>query len=354
MFKNYLITGGAGFVGSSLAIQLKKNYENVKIIALDNLRRRGSEFNINRLKSYGIEFLHGDIRNKEDIDSVGEIDCIIEASADPAVLTGYTFPEYVINTNLSGTLNCLEYGRKRGACFIFLSSSRVYPIDIINSLNYIETETRYKLTDDQSVPGTSSKGYTEDFPLTGRRSLYGATKLASEIIIQEYFHMFNLKGVINRCGVLTGPWQMGKIDQGFVVFWIAKHIYGGKLSYIGYGGSGKQVRDILHVDDLYGLIDIQLRKIDEISGEIFNVGGGKGISISLLELTTLSQEITGRKIKIDRIDKERLDDIRIYLSDNSKVTKMTGWSPKIRIEDILIEINDWIRQNMDLLKPIIG
>jgi CDP-paratose 2-epimerase len=230
----------------------------------------------------------------------------------------------------------------------------VYPIDIINRLNYIEKETRYELIDNQPVVGVSSAGYTEDFPLKGIRSLYGATKLASEYIIYEYLDMYDLRGVINRCGVLTGPWQMGKIDQGFVVLWVAKHIYGGELSYIGYGGKGKQVRDILHIDDLYRLIEIQLKKLNELNGQVFNVGGGRERSISLKELTSLTQEITGKKIDVKSIKEERLGDIRIYISDNSKVMRATNWRPSVQIRDILIEITSWINNYKNMLRPILA
>jgi CDP-paratose 2-epimerase len=172
------------------------------------------------------------------------------------------------------------------------------------------------------------------------------------MIIREYFDMFHLRGLINRCGVLSGPWQMGKIDQGFVVFWVARHIYNKELSYIGYGDSGKQVRDVLHVDDIYRLIDIQLKHLDRLSGEVFNVGGGRQMSISLKELTALVQEITNNRIEIKRVNKERPDDIKVYISNNSKVTRMTGWSPSIGIKDMLMEINNWIHSNIELLKPI--
>src|SRR5690606_3523819 len=121
--------------------------------------------------------------------------------------------------------------------------------------------------------------------LSGFRSLYGATKLSSEYIIQEFCQNFGLKTVINRCGVLTGPYQMGKVDQGVVVLWMAKHFWKGKLEYIGYRGEGLQVRDILHVHDLFELIDIQTKGISKYTGSIFNVGGGIEISCSLKELT---------------------------------------------------------------------
>ncbi len=350
-----LITGGAGFVGSNLAIEFKKNREDQQVVAFDNLRRRGSELNIPRLKKSGIEFVHGDIRNREDFEAVGKADVIIECSAEPSVLAGFnSSPDYLLNTNLLGTVNCLEYARKCSADIVFLSTSRVYPVKTINKLNFVETSTRFELSDEQEIAGVSSKGYTEDFPLNGSRTLYGTTKLASEMILQEYIEMYGLKGVINRCGVLTGTWQMGKIDQGVVVLWVAKHHYRQPLSYIGYGGKGKQIRDILHVKDLYRLLDIQINDIHKHNGEIYNVGGGIERTISLLELTELCRKYTGNKIPISSVNEDRAGDIRIYITDNSKITEKTGWKPEITVDQIIKEISDWIKENSGLLRPVLA
>lgn len=339
----YLITGGAGFVGSSIAIYLKTKYSKSKVISLDNLKRRGSEINLKRLRQHGVEFIHGDIRNKEDLLNIGKVDSIIECSAEPSILAGYySSPEFMINTNLLGTVNCLEIARSFDASFIFLSTSRIYPFKTINSLNYFETETRFELTKDQNIYGCSNLGLTEDFPLMGLRSLYGATKLASELLILEYADMYQLKAVINRCGVIAGPWQFGKIDQGFVVLWVAKHFWQKELSYIGFGGKGKQVRDILHINDLLGLIDIELNNIEKLNGEIFNVGGGREISVSLKEVTHLCEKYTGKSISIKKVKKNRPADIKVYITDNKKVTEATGWVPKINVEKIVEEITDWI------------
>lgn len=317
-----LITGGAGFAGSNLAIEFKKNNKDSHVVAFDNLRRRGSELNIERLRANGVEFVHGDIRNREDFVGLGDSDVIIECSAEPSALAGFnSSPEYLINTNLLGTINCLEYARKCKADLIFLSSSRVYPVKTINALNFSETSTRFELSGNNLIKGVSSKGYSEDFPLNGTRTLYGATKLASELVIQEYIEMYGLRGVINRCGVLTGSWQMGKVDQGFVVLWVANHHYRLALNYIGFGGKGKQVRDILHVKDLYNLLAIQINDMDKHNGEIYNVGGGLERSISLLELTGLCEKYTGNKVQVGSVAENRAGDIRIYFTDNSKVTK---------------------------------
>ena len=354
MTKNILITGGAGFVGSSMALQLKAKYPTYEIYVLDNLKRRGSELNIPRLKAANIHFVHGDIRNKEDFDGLPKIDLILEASAEPSVLAGIdSTPDYLINTNLSGTINCLNFATKNKSDFIFLSTSRIYPIETIESINFTEANTRFEIAEQQTIKGFSKNGISEDFPLDNYRSLYGTTKLASELFIQEYKQFFGLKTVINRCGVLTGPWQMGKIDQGVVVLWIAKHFWNQPLSYIGYGGTGKQVRDMLHTDDLFRLIDWQMHHLDEINGEIFNVGGGTEISLSLNEMTTLCEEITGNKIPIKQVPENRTADIRIYITDNSKVTSKTGWKPQISPKQIFSEIYEWIKENEQQLASIL-
>ncbi len=350
-----LITGGAGFVGSNLAIEFKKNNAGIEVVALDNLKRRGSELNLPRLKENGIEFIHGDIRNKEDFEAIGKSDVVIECSAEPSVMAGLdSSPEYLLNTNLLGTVNCLEYVRKTGADIIFLSSSRVYPIKTINDLKFIEKESRFELLNEQEVAGASARGVTEDFPLNGTRTLYGATKLVSELLLQEYIDVYGIRGVINRCGVLTGSWQMGKVDQGVIVLWVAKHLYQQSLTYIGYGGMGKQVRDILHVKDLYRLLEMQINDMDSYNGEIFNVGGGLERTVSLLELTKLCQKYTGNIIPIKRIKEDRTGDIRIYITDNTRISERSGWKPEITVDQIIREISIWIKENSEQLRPILA
>ncbi len=351
---NILITGGAGFVGSSLAISLKRTYPSYRVLALDNLKRRGSELNLKRLKDAGVEFHHGDIRNKEDFDSLPAVNAVIEASAEPSVLAGLNgTPDYLINTNLVGTINCLNYSLKHKADFIFLSTSRVYPIRTIETLNFEEEETRFVLSEQQPVAGVSAKGIAEDFPLAGARSLYGTTKLASELIIQEYNEFYGLRTVIDRFGVITGPWQMGKVDQGVMVLWIAKHFFQQELGYFGYGGTGKQIRDMLHVADLFRLVDWQLHHIDEVNGEIFNAGGGWESSASLRELTEICREVTGNTIPIKSVSETRTADIRLYVTDNTKVTARTGWAPQIGIRQIVEEIAEWLKENERELAPIL-
>ncbi|PMD98502.1 3-beta hydroxysteroid dehydrogenase [Siphonobacter sp. BAB-5405] len=349
-----LITGGAGFVGSALALNLKKNYPSYEIFALDNLKRRGSELNINRLKAAGIEFVHGDIRSKEDFDVIPAVDAVIEASAEPSVLAGLNgSPDYLINTNLVGTINCLNFALKHKANFIFLSTSRIYPIKPLEKLTYQEEDTRFALTEEQPLPGASAAGIAEHFPLDGARSLYGATKLASELMIHEYNEFYGLKTVINRCGVLTGPWQMGKADQGVMVLWVARHFYEQQLAYIGFNGTGKQTRDMLHVADLYRLVDWQLHNIDKVNGEVLNVGGGVEVSTSLVELTKICQEVTGKTIPIKAVTEGRTADIPLYITDNSKVIELTGWKPEISIRQIVEEVHEWLQENAEQLSYVL-
>jgi CDP-paratose 2-epimerase len=350
-----LITGGCGFVGSNLAIFFKAAYPKSKIIAFDNLKRRGSELNLKRLQNAGIEFIHGDIRNSEDFKEVGKIDFIIEAAAEPSVLAGIdNAPEYVVNTNLLGTINCLNYAVKHNAAIVFLSTSRVYPFAMLDEVVYEESPTRFHIGAQQTIKGVSTAGITTGFPLDGARSLYGATKLASELLITEYVEFLGLKAVINRCGVITGPWQMGKVDQGVIVLWMARHFWNKDLIYNGYGGQGKQVRDILHIHDLFRLVDWQLNNHQKVSGKIFNVGGGLDCSISLKELTLICEKITGNKININPVTENRKADVRIYITDNNLVTEKTEWRPEFTIEKIMLEIFEWISEHQQELKPILN
>ncbi len=345
MNRHVLITGGAGFVGSTLALGLAKRHPDWQVTALDNLRRRGSELNLPRLKHAGVLFIHGDVRNADDIDPVAlQPDLILECSAEPSVLAGYTNPGYVLQTNLVGTINCLELARQTQADFIFLSTSRVYPIAYLKALAFTETETRFQLLDQQPIPGVSRHGISEDFPLNSVRSLYGTTKFASELLVAEYAEAYQLRTLINRCGVLTGPWQMGKVDQGVFSLWVASHFFKRALQYIGYDGTGKQVRDFLHVDDLLTLTDLQIRNLEDLRGQIFNVGGGASNTLSLYETTQLCQEITGNRVPITPVPETRNGDIPIFVTDTRNVTNVTGWRPKKNAETTLLEIYKWLHQ----------
>jgi CDP-paratose 2-epimerase len=354
MFKSIVITGGAGFVGSSLAIFLKEWNPDFQIYCFDNLRRRGSELNIPRLKASDISFIHGDIRNKSDLEDIPDFDLLIDCSAEPSVLAGITSsPSYLIETNLIGTLNCLEIIRKNHASIIFLSTSRVYPIKRINEVEFKESESRFAPVITDQCIGISEQGISESFPLDGVRSLYGSTKLSSELFIQEYADSYGIPSIINRCGLISGPWQMGKVDQGVIMHWVLSHLLGRPLQYIGYGGEGKQVRDVLHISDLCRLIQIQISQFNLFDRGVYNAGGGLSLSISLKELTLICQEVTGKKVPIEKITQNRHNDLKWYITDNSKITSICNWKPEKTVEQTVSDIAGWINSHRQALIHVI-
>jgi CDP-paratose 2-epimerase len=350
-----LITGGAGFVGSNLAIKIKQHFVDSDVIAFDNLKRRGSELNLSRLKHFGISFIHGDVRMKSDFSEIPDVDYVIDASAEPSVLSGlHSSPDYLIDTNFLGTINCLNYAVRSKAKMIFISTSRVYPIARLNEIRFTETESRFEINQDPGVIGCTVHGITENFPVQGPRSLYGATKLASELMIEEYHEFLHVPSIINRCGVITGPYQMGKVDQGVIVLWLAKHYYNKSLGYFGFNGSGKQVRDILHIDDLFSLVSDQLSNFDLYKGKTLNAGGGRSCSISLRELTDICRNLTGKTIPIQEVHEERVADVRIYLTDNSYASSINNWKPLHTPETVMEDIYKWLHENHQQLEPILS
>jgi CDP-paratose 2-epimerase len=345
-----LVTGGAGFIGANVAIGLAHRHTDWDLLALDNLRRRGSELNLPRLKRAGVGFVHGDVRELDDLLQLGKVDAIVECSAEPSVMAGIDgSPDYVVQTNLTGAYNCLELARRARAQVLFLSTSRVYPVARLESLRYVERDTRFELTDDQACAGASAEGVAESFPLEGARTIYGATKLAAELLVAEYEASYGIQAVVNRCGVVAGPWQMGKVDQGVFTYWMLAHHFGRPLAYIGFGGAGKQVRDLLHVEDLLDLLDEQLGDPGRWAGATVNVGGGARCSLSLRETTDLCREITGRTVDVRASREDRPGDIPIYISDCTRLHAMTAWRPRRGPAEILADIHAWIVEHESAL-----
>jgi len=351
--RSFLVMGGAGFIGSTLCLRLRKVFGDARIVALDNLHRRGSELQVPRLMAAGVEFVHGDVGSRDDVEQAGPCDLVVDAAAECSVLAGVDEePGYVVRSNLIGTINCLDYARTHGAGVILLSSSRVYPISKLRAFELEKVGDRFELVNANERRGVTTEGVTEQFPLDCERTLYGATKLAGELLAHEYFSLYGLRGVINRCGVVAGPWQMAKVEQGVVGLWCARHQYGGELSYIGF--EGYQVRDVLHVEDLVDLLIREIRMLDEVSGETFNVGGGRSISVSLRELTALCQEATGNRIPVTKVTEERRGDVPWYISDTSKVREWLGWSPIRDMREIVTDTVGWLRDNEVALKSFLA
>ena len=345
-----LITGGAGFIGSTLALALAERHPEWQVVACDNLYRRGSEMNVPRLKQAGVQFVHADVRHADDLARVGAIDAMVECSAEPSVMAGLEGAgEFVVQTNLMGVYYCFELAARHGAQVIFLSTSRVYPVAAQERLAYREADTRFELSDEQPVAGASALGVAEAFPLAGARTLYGASKLAAELLLAEFAETYGIRTVIDRCGVVAGPWQLGKVDQGVFTHWMLSFYFEQPLAYFGYGGTGKQVRDLLHVDDLVELIERQLSAPDEWNGRTLNVGGGREVSLSLAETTELCRELTGREVRVGSAGEDRPGDVRIYLTDASRLFGVTDWRPRRSALDTLSDIASWLREHEALV-----
>jgi len=336
-----LITGGCGFVGSNIAIYLKKKLKKAKISSLDNLTRKGSILNRDRLKIHRIKNFNFNIEKFEKIDDLPKFDLIIDCCAEPAIEASRKDPDRVFKTNLIGTFNILKKCKKDNANIIFLSSSRVYSISRLRN---------FSKSLNISKPLKIKKKINENFDTTNASSLYGFTKLASEKLIREIFFNTKLKYIINRFGVIAGPWQFGKQDQGFVPLWVAKHYLKKKLSYIGFGGYGNQVRDVIHIDDVCEIISIQIKKLKKINNKTFNIGGGLKSYISLKDLTSKCQKITNNKIIIKKVPKTSIFDIPYFITDNKKIKKFYNWEPLKNINIILNDIYQWLHKNKKLRK----
>jgi CDP-paratose 2-epimerase len=270
------------------------------------------------------------------------------------VLAGYnSSPEYLIHTNLTGAFHCLEIARRHRADFLFVSTSRVYPVKSLNELVWREAETRFELADEQPVAGASAEGIAEDFPLEGTRSLYGMTKLAAEMMIEEYSEAYGFRYIVDRCGLLTGPWQMATSEQGVVAQWVAWHHFGKALRYIGFGGTGKQVRDFLHIADFCELVADQIKQFDAYANRRWNVGGGRANSLSLREMTDLCGEITGKPQPVASSTEQRPADLRLYLTDHRRVSAVNGWRPKRDARKTLGDIYEWIRAHEAALRAVL-
>ncbi len=348
-----LVTGGAGFVGSRIALLWKRRFPRHQLTCFDSLKRRGSELSLAELTRAGIKFVHGDIRCPEDFGALEEAyDVMIEASAEPSVHAGTTgSPLFVLETNLKGAINCFEFARKSGAFVIFLSTSRIYSIEPLTTLPLRRIGDRFvPSAGENTLVGLTTDGISEKFPIDGRRSFYGASKLAAELLLHEYADAYGVRGAINRCGVICGEGQWGKTDQGIFTLWMARHFFGGELSYTGFGGEGLQVRDLLHPEDLFELFHRQLDAAGK-SIPIVNVGGGMNGSVSLLEYTALCEEISGKSLGIGSSPVTSRQDIPWYISDNSQARALFGWEPKIPPREIAGRVHAWLRANEKELKP---
>ena len=296
---------------------------------MDNLVRRGSEHNLGRLAASGAIFRHGDIRCPEDWVGL-KADVVLECAAQPSAIDGYNNPTFDFSNNTVGVLRALEFCRREGAGIIQWSTNKCYPRRHVDNRTIQEQVTR--LHSDELVD--------EDTPLDGGdRSLYGASKVMADLMIQEWADAFQMPAIINRFSCLAGPWQFGKCEQGWVAWWVIAHRLGLPLQYIGF--DGKQVRDVLFIPDLCRLISLEIAGLKP-GAQVFNVGGGPDCSMSLLECTALVQDITGCKVPISSVDQERRADFKWYVSNIDKVRREMLWAPQTSLRAGLEEIDRWV------------
>ena len=258
-----LISGICGFVGSTLARALTETGGGHTLSGFDNFIRPGSEGNRAELKRRGVKLFHGDLRAASDLEALPAADWVIDAAANPSVLAGVdgrTSSRQLVEHNLAGTVNLLEYCKQHRAGFILLSTSRVYSIAPLAALPMAVHDRAFvpSLAGSPTIPGVSTAGLDETFATQAPVSLYGATKLASEALALEYGETFNLPVFINRCGVLAGAGQFGRADQGIFAYWINAWLRRRPLHYLGFGGHGHQVRDCLHPRDLLPALQRQM------------------------------------------------------------------------------------------------
>ncbi len=348
-----LISGICGFVGSVLAQALLEHDSAIEIVGLDNLIRAGSYRNAETLQRLGVKLRHADLRSASDLESLSPMDWIIDAAAHASVLAGVdgsVSSRQLIEHNFYGTVNLLEVAKKYRAGFFLLSTSRVYSINALAILQVGARDNAYSLLDDQPLPpGLSQLGISEVFSTAAPISLYGASKLASECLALEYGESFGFPVWINRCGVLAGAGQFGRPDQGIFSFWINSYLRGAPLRYIGFGGTGFQLRDCFHPRELVPLLLQQMAAGETKKPRVINLGGGLDHSMSLAQLSDwCAHRFRPREIESD--PKLRLFDLPWVVMDSTLARKSWDWKPTITLDSILSEIADHAEEHPDWLE----
>lgn len=337
-----LILGGAGFVGCNLALYL--NSQGRQVSVMDNLYRRGSELNLKELRRYAIPFYHGDLRNPDDFVSLPPADMIVLAAAQSSATAGFQNPAYDLQTNFGGVVNVLELARKTGAGVIFFSTNKVYDAGAVNALLCEEADTRFSWPPDgqQEIAGFDPRrGISEDFRTDGaRHGIYGLSKVCADLACQEWFHSYGVRTVINRCSCLVGGRQYGSEAQGWLAWWMIAAALDLPLTYHGWGG--KQLRDVLFIEDLCALIEKQLLHFDRVAGQVFNVGGGMENSLSLLEATAWLESRLKKQLVTRQSPRARLSDHRIFICDTSRSQQSLDWKPCVGLDEGMDRLLEWV------------
>jgi len=349
-----LITGACGFVGSTIARTFAAAGAGHELVGFDNFIRPGSETNRDELKRLGVKLLHADLRAAADLEALPAVDWVIDAAANPSVLAGvdgHTSSRQLIEHNLGGTINLLEFCKLHRAGFTLLSTSRVYAIAPLADLAVEVHRGAFRPAPTAALPtGLTAAGVDETFSTQAPVSLYGSTKLASEALALEYGATFDFPVFINRCGVMAGAGQFGRPDQGIFAFWLNSHLRRRPLQYIGFDGQGHQVRDCLHPRDVVPLLEKQFAA-DTVApaDRIINVSGGQSSAMSLRQLTAWCDERFGAH-PVATNPEPRPFDIPWMVLDSAKAEQIWDWRPETPTLQILAEIAEHAAAHPNWLK----
>jgi CDP-paratose 2-epimerase len=340
MPKNYLVTGGAGFIGTNYVARLIQRGE--QVIIYDNLSRQGASLNLQWLEqAFGEDTFHlvvGDVRDAALLTSIARnVDVIVHLAGQVAVTTSVTHPREDFESNAVGTFNVLEAARfsEKRPVVLYASTNKVY--GGMEAIQVAEENTRYSYTE---LPFGIPETYPLDF-----HSPYGCSKGTGDQYVRDYHRIYGLPTVVFRQSCIYGPRQFGVEDQGWLAWFVIAVVMDKPITIY---GDGKQVRDVLHVEDLMDAYDSAIGNIDSAAGQVFNVGGGPDNTLSVWsEFGPLLENLLGEQISITR-EGWRPGDQRIYVSDIRKATRVLGWKPQIDAKSGLEALFNWVMQNRHL------
>lgn len=347
-----LVTGGLGFIGSNLVRNLLNKSSVKKIVIVDSMLRHGSIINYqNFYKNKKIIIIKDKFSSSISLINNFKFDFIIDCASEPSVQLNKKRNEvFIFENNLRTSLEVMELAKKYNSKVIFLSSSRVYNLSSINNFKYICPKDKFILKGriKNIINGEIQEGFSTESP----SSFYGMLKKASESLIIEYCRSYNLKSIINRCGLISGHGQFGRKDQGIIAYWLASQNLNKSLSYIGFGGLGHQVRDALHINDLINLILLQIDKMESLPNNysIYNISGGKKNSFSLKELNKLTSKFTRYKKKIKSQNQTSLSDVKYMVLNSNKAKKDFKWKIERNLNDIIHDTNNWVKANLNFFE----
>lgn len=345
MKKKILITGGAGFIGCNAAKTFLKKGQ-YEVIIFDNLSRRGTEANLEWLKKQGdFNFIKGDLRNFKDIEAVfksHKISSVLHLAAQVAVTTSVINPREDFDINALGTFNLLEAVRtsKQEPFFIYASTNKVY--GGMENVEVVEEKGAYTFKD-------MGEGVSETYPLDFH-SPYGCSKGAADQYVRDYYRIYGMPSVVFRQSCIYGYRQFGIEDQGWIAWFMIASQLGKKITIY---GDGKQVRDILFVDDLVMLYDQAISNAHKVAGKIYNIGGGPENKLSVLELANWIQSEMNQKIDF-RFSDWRPGDQPVYFSNINEIERDLGWEPAISREVGMKKLFCWIKDNIDEISKTLG